>query len=81
MKYEEKKNKLNLENRRNNINKIIDLVEINPKYNYELLSIQELKKNSINKKKYEDNFDELIQILSEEYYLKLNNKKQENPAK
>ena len=60
MKYEEKKNKLNLENRRNNINKIIDLVEINPKYNYELLSIQELKKNSINKKEYEDNFDQLI---------------------
>ena len=81
MKYEEKKNKLNLENKCNNINKIIDLVEINPKYNYELLSIQELKKNSINKKKYEDNFDELIQILSEEYYLKLTNKKQENQAK
>ena len=60
MKYEEKKNKLNLENKCNNINKIIDLVEINPKYNYELLSIQELKKNSINKKEYEDNFGQLI---------------------
>ena len=60
MKYEEKKNKLNLENKCNNINKIIDLLEINPKYNYELLSIQELKKNSINKKEYEDNFDQLI---------------------
>ena len=58
------------------INKIVELVEINPKFNFELLKLN--KEND--KGTYGNNFNQLSPTLSEKDYYSLTKKYQENPA-
>ena len=58
------------------INEIVELVEINPKYNYELLNLNQ----EYNKKDYDDNFKQLSPTLSANDYFSLTKKKQESPS-
>ena len=59
------------------INEIINLIEINPIFNYEFLKINQI----YDKTNYEYNFNQLSPTLSENDYFLLTNKHQENPAK
>ena len=58
------------------IKKIVELVEINPEYNYELLNLnKEYDKND-----YDDNFKQLSPTLSADDYYSLTKKTQENSS-
>ena len=59
------------------IKNIIDLVEINPKYNFEFL--KNLKK--VNQTDYKYDFNKLSPTLSEQDYLSLTQEEQKNPAR
>ena len=58
------------------INKIVELVEINPEYNYELLNLNQ----EFDKKDYEENFKQLGPTLSVNDYYSLTKRDQENPS-
>ena len=58
------------------INKIIDYDEINSNFNYEFLKL-----NEHYKKDYENNFNKLSPILTENDYFALTKKDQQNPTK
>jgi len=62
------------------IKKIIELVEINHNYNFEILKLQQRLANTIDKKEYDYNFNQLSPTLSENDYYFLTNKTQENPS-
>ena len=62
------------------INEIINLVEINANYNFEFLKIQNLNKNAISKKDFDENFNRLSPTLSDKDYFELTNKRQQNPG-
>lgn len=84
----DKANELFLEYKENNkipdfkkleiLENIIELVEINPKYNFEFLKLQ--KKLKI-KENYDYDFKQLSPTLSENDYYNLTKKSQENPSK
>ena len=57
---------------------IIDLVEVNPKYNFEFLKLQ---KKLYLKTYYDEDFNQLSPTLSENDYYDLTKKSQENPSK
>ena len=58
------------------INKVVELVEINPKFNYELLNLNK----EFDKEDYDDNFKQLSPTLSANDYYSLTKKNQENPS-
>ena len=58
------------------INNIIELVEINPKYNYEFLKMNQIYK----KKDYEENFKQLGPTLSKEDFFSLSKTEHKNPS-
>ena len=59
------------------IKKVVDLVEINPQYNFEYLQLAELYEK---KEDYKDDFQQFSPTLSEEDYSTLTKEKQENPS-
>ena len=75
--FKEYKNIKKKENKWKTIKKIIDLVEINPKYNYEFLK----NYKDSNQDDYEYDFNQLSPTLSTTDYFKLTKKDQKNPAK
>ena len=58
------------------IKNIVNLVEINPKYNFELLKLNKF----FEKNDYQSNFNQLAQTLSKNDYFSLAKTKQENPS-
>ena len=58
------------------IKRIVEFVEINPKFNYELLKLNKI----YDKKDFEENFKQLAPTLSNKDYYSLTGKNQENPA-
>ena len=63
------------------LEKIIDINEINPVYNYEFLKLQKkLKIKSKGNYSYMDNFNQLSITLSNDKYYELTGEKQKNPA-
>ena len=73
MEYEAEKSK---KKRWEIIKNIIDLVEINPKYNYEFLKLNQLYE----KNDYEENLKQLGPTLSNEDFLNLTKTEQKNPS-
>ena len=63
--------------KRKNMKNVIDLVEINPEYNFEFLK----NYGEENQSDYEYDFKQLSPTLSENDYFLLTRKKQKNPAK
>ena len=59
-----------------NIKKVIDLVEINPTYNYEFLKCH----IDFEQENYDYDFNQLSPTLSEEDYFSLTKKEQKNPS-
>ena len=58
------------------IKRIVEFVEINPKYNYELLKLNK----TYDKKDYQANYNQLALTLSNKDYYSLTEEAQENPA-